>query len=143
MASVPFDTLKAYQELQNAGFDDAQARAVIATVGTAIAGNLATKDDVRDMATKDDIKDMATKDDIKDMATKDDIKDMATKDDIKDMATKDDIKDMATKQDIAGVRREMATKADVHALEVRLMVRLGSMIIAATGITIAAIRLLA
>ena len=70
MASVPFDTLKAYQELQNAGFDDAQARAVIATVGTAIAGNLATKDDVRDMATKDDIKDMATKDDIKDMATK-------------------------------------------------------------------------
>ena len=146
MTSVPFDTLKAYQELQNAGFDDAQARAVIATVGTAIAGILATKHDVRDMATKEDIKDMATKQDITDMATKDDIREMATKSDIRDRATKQDIADvrreMATKDEVAGVGREMATKADVHALEVRLMVRLGGMIIAATGITIAAIRLL-
>ena len=119
MASVPFDTFKAYQELQDAGFDDVQARAVIATVGTAIAGNLATKDDVSDMATKDDIKHMTTKQDIAGVRN-----------------------EMATRDEVAGVRREMATNADFHALEVRLMVRLGSMIMAATGITIAAIRLL-
>ena len=128
MASAPFDTLKAFRELQDAGFDEAQAEALIATMGIAIGGNLATKQDIADLG--------------RDMATKDDIKDMATKDDIRDMATKDDIKDMATKEEIASVRREMATKADLHALEVRLMVRLGGLIIAVAGVTVAVVRLL-
>ena len=70
MASVPFDTLKAYKSLQEAGFDECQAEAVIATVGEALRGNMATKDDIRDMATKQDIADirseMATKQDIAD-----------------------------------------------------------------------------
>ncbi len=81
MASVPFDTLKAFRELQDAGFDEAQAEALIATMGIAIGGNLATKQDIadlgRDMATKDDIKDMATKEEIasvrREMATKADL----------------------------------------------------------------------
>ena len=55
MASVPFDTLKAYKSLQEAGFDECQAEAVIATVGEALGGNMATKDDIRDMSTKEDI----------------------------------------------------------------------------------------
>ena len=133
MASVPFDTLKAYKSLQEAGFDEAQAEAVIITVGEAFAGNLATKDDIAEVTRV-----MATKEDIRDMATKADIRDMATKADIHDMATKADIRDMATKADI----RDMATKADLHALEVRLMVRLGGLIIAVAGVTVAAIRLL-
>ena len=115
MVSVPFDTLKAFKDLQEAGFDQAQAEAVIATVGNAIVGNLATKDDLREMATKDDIR---------------------------DIATKDDIREMATKEEVASVRREMATKADLHALEIRMMVRLGGMMIAVAGVTIATIRLL-
>ncbi len=81
MASVPFDTLKAFRELQDAGFDEAQAEALIATMGIAIGGNLATKQNIadlgRDMATKDDIKDMATKEEIasvrSEMATKADL----------------------------------------------------------------------
>ncbi len=124
MASVPFDTLKAYKSLQEAGFDEAQAEAVITTVGEAFAGNLATKDDIAEVTRA--------------MATKEDIRDMATREDIRDMATKADIRDTATKADI----RDMATKADLHALEVRLMVRLGGLIIAVAGITVAAIRLL-
>lgn len=119
MASVPFDTLKAFKELQDAGFDEAQAEAVIATVGQAFTGDLATKEDIRDMATKDDIRDMATKQDIADIRS-----------------------EMATKDELAGVRREMATKADLHALEVRLMVRLGGLMLGAAGLIIAAIRLL-
>ena len=106
MVSVPFDTLKAFKDLQEAGFDQAQAEAVIATVGNAIVGNLATKDDLREMATKDDIR------------------------------------EMATKEEVASVRREMATKADLHALEIRMMVRLGGMMIAVAGVTIATVRLL-
>ena len=43
MTSPAFDTLKAAKALQAAGFDDAQAEAVIATVGDAVGGSLATK----------------------------------------------------------------------------------------------------
>ena len=46
MATLPFDTHKAVKELQAAGFDEAQAEAVVATVGAAIMGNVATKQDV-------------------------------------------------------------------------------------------------
>jgi len=60
------------------------------------------------------------------MITKDDIKDMATKDDIRSiwdvMATKDDIRAiwdaMATKDDLEGLR--IATKADIEELRVSM-----------------------
>lgn len=132
MASVPFDTLKAFKELQDAGFDEAQAEAVIATIGIAFGGDLATKQDIAEVSHN-----MATKADIRDMATKADIQDMATKQDIADVRS-----EMATKEEVASVRREMATKADLHALEVRLMVRLGGLFIAVAGVTVAAVRLL-
>ena len=38
-------TLSAFDTLKAAGFDDAQAEAVIATVGDAVGGNVATKAD--------------------------------------------------------------------------------------------------
>ena len=47
MTSPAFDTLKAAKALQAAGFDDAQAEAVIATVGDAVGGSLATKADLQ------------------------------------------------------------------------------------------------
>ena len=49
MTSLLFDTHKAVKDLQEAGFDEAQAEAVVATVGTAIIGNVATKQDVNDI----------------------------------------------------------------------------------------------
>ena len=49
VAALLFDTHKAVKELQEAGFDEAQAEAVVATVGTAIIGNVATKQDVSDV----------------------------------------------------------------------------------------------
>ena len=57
MAALLFDTHKAVKELQEAGFDEAQAEAVVATVGTAIIGNVATKQDVVEArnASKSDI----------------------------------------------------------------------------------------
>ena len=44
---MAFDTLKAAKALRDAGFDDAQAEAVIATVGDAAGGNVATKADLQ------------------------------------------------------------------------------------------------
>ena len=49
MAALLFDTHKAVKDLQEAGFDEAQAEAVVATVGTAIVGNVATKQDISDL----------------------------------------------------------------------------------------------
>lgn len=47
MTSLAFDTLKAAKALRAAGFDDVQAEAVIATVGDAAGGNIATKADLQ------------------------------------------------------------------------------------------------
>ena len=52
MASLAFDTLKAAKALRAAGFDDAQAEAVIATVGDAVGGNVATKADLQELRTE-------------------------------------------------------------------------------------------
>lgn len=49
MTSLAFDTLKAAKALRAAGFDDAQAEAVISTVGDTIGGNVATKADIQEM----------------------------------------------------------------------------------------------
>ena len=49
MTSLLFDTHKAVKDLQEAGFDEAQAEAVVSTLGTAIVGNVATKQDVSDL----------------------------------------------------------------------------------------------
>ena len=49
MSALAFDTHKAVKALKEAGFDDAQAEAVVATVGDAIGGNVATKSDIADL----------------------------------------------------------------------------------------------
>ena len=48
MASLLFDTHKAVKDLQEAGFDEAQAEALVSILSTAIVGNVATKQDVLD-----------------------------------------------------------------------------------------------
>ena len=58
--AVAFDTLKAATRLQNeAGFNEKQARVLVATLAEGIGENLATKEDVAilrsEMATKDDV----------------------------------------------------------------------------------------
>ena len=66
MTSLLFDTHKAVKDLQEAGFDEAQAEALVATVGTAIIGNVATKQDINDI--RSEIQDLranaATKQDV-------------------------------------------------------------------------------
>ena len=50
MALLVFDTLKATKDLKRAGFDEVQAEAVVATVGDAIGGSVATKADLEKTA---------------------------------------------------------------------------------------------
>lgn len=72
-----FDTLQVTKELRKSGFAEPQAEAIVVAFG-AIAGDVATKDDLialeKKMVTKDDLKNFVTKDDLKNFATKDDLK---------------------------------------------------------------------
>ena len=43
MSALAFDTHKALKALKEAGFDDAQAEAVVGTVGDAVGGNVAKR----------------------------------------------------------------------------------------------------
>ena len=46
MTTLALDTHKAVKTLQDAGFKEAQAEAMVATFGNAMSENVATKDDV-------------------------------------------------------------------------------------------------
>ena len=46
MSALAFDTHKAVTALKQAGFDEAQAEAVVTTMGEALGGNVATKADL-------------------------------------------------------------------------------------------------
>lgn len=104
-----FDTLQVTKELRKSGFAEPQAEAVVVAFG-AIAGNVATKDDLEDFATKGDLEKFATKDDLRALEAK-----MATKDDLKaleaKMATKDDLQHYVTEANllkaVGGLRQEM------------------------------------
>ena len=51
MSTLAFDTHKAVKALKEAGFGDIQAEAVVATVGDAISGDVATKGDIAALKT--------------------------------------------------------------------------------------------
>ncbi len=93
---MAFDTYRAVKELEEVGFDESAASAMVNVVSNAFTDNVATKSDIAVLATKADT---------------------ATKADIADMATKVDIANMATKADVAELRSEL------HELETRLTVR--------------------
>ena len=60
MTTLAFDTHAAVKALKDAGFEEAQAEAVVTTVGDAMTGNVATKADVTDLRAemKTDIDDL-------------------------------------------------------------------------------------
>lgn len=73
-----FNSLKAAESLQDAGFEVQQAEAVVGTVTQALNENLATKDDLRELGER-----MATKDDLRELSEK-----MATKDDLRELSSR-------------------------------------------------------
>ena len=134
MSANAFDTLKAVKSLEAAGFDEAQAEAVVATVGdavrahteplasgiAAIADTMATKEHVATVednvsTLKDNVATLTDRVETisRTMATKDDIADMATNDDVANMATKDSLAALADR--VETISRTMATKEYVDA----------------------------
>jgi len=49
MSALAFDTHKAVAALKQAGFEEAQAEAVVTTIGEALGGSVATKTDLKEL----------------------------------------------------------------------------------------------
>ena len=78
MAMPAFDTHKAVKALSSAGFDNAQAEAVVDQISGAVNENVATKTDVERLATREELRDevvrLATKADLERFATKEELR---------------------------------------------------------------------
>ena len=130
MTTMSFDTHKIVKELQEAGFDESQAEAVVAAIGTAVLGNVATKQDVRDACNefKQDLKDARNE-------AKSDLKDACN-------ASKSDLKDARNEAKSDAEKLGSELRAAMQAMELRITLRTGGMIAAAIGLAIGLDRLL-
>ena len=119
-----FDTHQAVKELTEAGFVEAQAEAVVATVSRSMSENVATKADIAEV--KADI--AIVKADI--AVVKADIASLRVE-------TKADIASLRveTKADIASLRTEMA------ALEMRIIVKMTGVVLAIVTLGVAFLKL--
>ncbi len=112
MTALAFDTYKAVKALREAGADEALAEAVVATVGDAIGGNVATKADLAEV--KAELK--------SDMA--------AVKTDLAEVKAE-------LKSDMAAVRADLAeVKSDIAEVEARLYRHLWAMAAGIVGLTV-------
>ena len=136
-----FDTHKAVKALCSAGFDDAQAEAVVDQINGAIHENVATKTDIEKLATKEELRDdtvrLATKADLERFATKVDLERFATKEELREevanLATKADLERIATKDDL----RQEAEKFELRLateLEKQSSKYLRSLVVVVAGI---------
>ena len=121
MTSLLFDTHKAVKELQEAGFDEAQAEAVVATVGTAIIGNVATKHDVDALGSELRSEIQATNQEVSSLRS--------------EIQT-----NVATKQEVSDMRSDL--RSEMQAMELRITLRMGGLIAAGIGLMIALDKLL-
>ena len=115
MSANAFDTLKAAKSLEAAGFDEAQAEVIVATVGDAVrvhteplAGGISAIE--QRMATKEDV--AAVRDEVATVAGRVETISgtMATKDEVATLSG-----NMATKDQLATLSGTMATKDYVDA----------------------------
>ena len=102
-----FDTYKAVQDLKKAGFEEAQATAVVSTIRAATSEDIASlREDIAALPTKDDIE-KAIAEALKPYTTKEDLKSFALREDLKSFATREDLKSFATKEDLAMLETRM------------------------------------
>ena len=115
-----FDTHKAVKALRGAGFNDAQAEAVVDQINGAVSENLVTKADLSRTAQglTATIDPLATKEELHAavalLATKEELR--ATKEElaaaIARLATKEELRAYATKEDLAQLELRMTVKME-------------------------------
>ena len=124
---MAFDTYRAVKDLEEVGFDESAAHAMVSVVGRAIGEGMVTKSDIKDMATRSDLAELRSE-----MATKSDLLELRS-----EMATKSDLLELrsetATKSDVVQIRSD--SRADIHDSEARLTTRLMWIGLAIVGLT--------
>ena len=140
MTTLAFDTLRAAKLLQQAGFDESQAEAVVTTVGDALTENVATKADLTQV-------EAALKTEIAEV--KADLTEVKADLTRVEAALKTEITQVeaALKTEVAEVKAELKTdiaevRADLGDLEARLYRQLWVMAAGIVGLTVALVKLI-
>ena len=133
MSALAFDTYKAVTALKQVGFEEAQAEAVVNTMGEALGGNVATKADLTEVRAALEADVAAVKADLTAdvAAVKADLEQLRTE-------TKADLAAVQAKleADIAGVRTEMAEQFTA------LYKQLWLMAVGIVGLTVTLVKLI-
>jgi len=118
MSALAFDTHKAVMALKQAGFEEAQAEAVVNTMGEALGGNVATKADLTEVRAVLEADMVAVKADIEQLRSE-------------------------TKADLAAVRADMETlRADMAEQFTVLYKQLWLMAVGIVGLTVTLVKLI-
>jgi hypothetical protein len=129
MSALAFDTHKAVTALKQAGFEEAQAEAVVNTMGEALGGNVATKADLTEIRAALEADMTAMK-----AALETDI--AAVKADIEQLRSE-------TKADLATMRAGMETlRADMAEQFTALYKQLWLMAVGIVGLTVTLVKLI-
>ena len=160
MTSFPFDTHRAVKELEKAGFSEAQAEAVVETLGIAIGGNLATKADFDLLMTglngvKSDLVELNNKTDrlaesmrAETDALKEDNASIRAEMHTENASLRSEIKagNASIRSELqaesASTRSEMqagnaSLRSEMQALELRMTIRLGAIAVATVAVAVA------
>ena len=133
MSTLAFDTYKAVTALKQVGFEEAQAEAVVNTMGEALGGNVATKADLTEVRTalEADMTAMKAALETDIAAVKADLEQLRTE-------TKADLAAVQAKleADIGGVRTEMAEQFTA------LYKQLWLMAVGIVGLTVTLVKLI-
>ena len=151
MTAFPFDTHRIVKELEEAGFSEKQAEAVVTAVGAAISGNLATKADLdllkAELKAEFKAENAALRDEIKaeNAAFRDEIRaeNAAFRAEIKaeNAALKDELKADNTSMRTEFQGETADIKSRIQSLELRMTLRMGGIAAAAVGIAVAVVRI--
>ena len=129
MSALAFDTHKAVMALKQAGFEEAQAEAMVNTMGEALGGNVATKADLTEVRAALEADMTAMK-----AALETDL--AAVKADIEQLRSE-------TKADLAAVRTDMETlRADMAEQFTALYKQLWLMAVGIVGLTVTLVKLI-
>ena len=123
--TAAFDTLKAATQLQEAGFEEDKARALVSTFAQGMVENLATKQDVAALATEEELASLRGELGL----------------------LRAEVATLATREELTGLRSHMdqtatGLRAEISKVQERMTVRMGTAIAAAVAILVAVDKLL-
>ena len=154
MVTLTFDTLKASKDLRAAGFDELQAEALVATVGEALVGNVATKSDIAELRNESELMRAELKGDIAELRSEFNDFRAEYKGEMAEFRAEYKGEIAELRGEVAELRGEIVgirsytdvaiseVREDMRALELRMTLRLGGIVVASVGLGVAAMQLL-